>query len=85
MKKTFSFIFFTLSAIVLGAFIAYLCEDISFLSWLAWGKTIGLDNFSLDLYVLSLNISLKLQFTLSQLITVPIGLIVYAKCCKGLG
>lgn len=85
MKKTFAFMFFTLSAIVLGAFIAYLCENISFLSWLAWGKAIGFENFSLDLYVLSLDITLKLQFTISQLITVPIGLIVYAKCCKSLG
>ncbi|MBP3271189.1 MAG: DUF4321 domain-containing protein [Ruminococcus sp.] len=84
MKKTFAFIFFTLSAIVLGAFIAYLCKDISFLSWLAWGKQLGFENFSLDLYVISFSVSAGVNFTISQLITIPIALIVYARTCKGL-
>lgn len=84
MKKTFAFLFFTLAGIVLGAFLAYLCADVSFLSWLAWGKSFGVENFSLDLYVIIINLTLKLQLTVSQLITVPAGLIVYAKTGKGL-
>lgn len=84
MKKTFAFIFFMLAAIVLGAFIAYLCEGVSFLSWLAWGKSLGINDIAIDLYVISFSLSLNVKFTVSQLITIPVGLIVYAKTCKGL-
>ncbi len=84
MKKTFAFIFFMLAAIVLGAFIAYLSAGVSFLSWLAWGKSLGVNNFGIDLYVLSFSLTLNVKFTISQLITIPVGLIVYAKTCKSL-
>lgn len=84
MKKTFAFIFFMLAAIVLGAFIAYLAAGVSFLSWLAWGKSLGINNFGVDLYVISFSLTVNVRFTISQLITIPAGLIVYAKTCKGL-
>ena len=84
MKKTFAFIFFTLSAIVLGAFIAYLFEGVKYLDWLAWGKTVGLNDLSVDFYIISLSFSLTLRFTISQLITISTALIVYSKTCSGL-
>ncbi len=84
MKKTFAFIFFTLAAIVLGAFLAYICDGVKYVGWLAWGKTMGLNDFSIDLYVISFSISLTVRFTISQLITIPTALIVYAKTCSGL-
>lgn len=73
-----------LAAIVLGAALAYLCRDISFLRWLSWSKNLGIDDVSVDLYVISFAVSLKVRFTISQLITIPAGLIIYAKTCKGL-
>jgi hypothetical protein len=73
-----------LAAIALGAFLAYACGNVSFLSWLAWGKTFGVNDFTFDLYVLEFSLSLTVSFTVSQLITIPLGLILYAKTCKGL-
>jgi hypothetical protein len=84
LKKTFAFIFFMLAAIILGAALAYLGRNVAFLSWLAWGKSMGIDNVAIDLYVLKFSFSLNVTFTISQLITIPVGLIVYAKTCKGL-
>ncbi len=84
MKKTFAFIFFMLAAIILGAALAYLGRNVAFLSWLAWGKSMGIDNVAIDLYVLKFSFSLNVTFTISQLITIPAGLIIYAKTCKGL-
>lgn len=84
MKKTFAFIFFMLAAIILGAALAYLGRNVAFLSWLAWGKSMGIDNVAIDLYVLKFSFSLNVTFTISQLITIPVGLIVYVKTCKGL-
>lgn len=84
LKKTFSFIFFMLAAIVLGALIAYVCRDVPFLSWLAWGKTLGINDIAVDLYVIQFSLSLTVNFTVSQLITIPVGLLVHSKVSKGL-
>ena len=73
-----------LAAIILGAALAYLGRNVAFLSWMAWGKSMGIDNVAIDLYVLKFSFSLNVTFTISQLITIPVGLIVYAKNCKGL-
>lgn len=73
-----------LAAIILGAALAYLGRNVAFLSWLAWGKSMGIDNVAIDLYVLKFSFSLNVTFTISQLITIPVGLIVYVKTCKGL-
>ncbi len=83
-KKTFAFIFFVLAGIVLGAFIAYICSGKAYVGWLAWGKSIGIENIAVDLYVLKFNFGLVVNFTVSQLITIPLSLIIYAKACKGL-
>ncbi|MGN0593906.1 MAG: DUF4321 domain-containing protein [Hominimerdicola sp.] len=83
-KKTFAFIFFMLAGILLGGFLAYVCEDKPFLSWLAWGKKIGLENATLDLYVIKLNIGLMIDFTVSQIFTIAAALIIFSKTCKNL-
>ncbi len=83
-KKTFAFIFFMLSGIILGAFIAYICEGKSYVSWLAWGKSIGIENISVDLYVIKFSIGLMVRATISQIFTIAAALIVFSKTCKSL-
>ncbi len=83
-KKTFAFIFFMLAGIILGAFIAYVCEGKAYVGWLAWGKRVGLESFAVDLYVIKFNLGLIINATISQIFTIPAALIVYAKTCKGL-
>lgn len=85
MKKALLFIFFTLAAITLGAGIAYLCDGVKYLNWLSWGKEFGFDNFAVDLYVVGFSLSINIKLTISQLITIPIGLLVYSKAAKSLG
>ena len=79
-KKTFAFIFFMLAGIILGAFIAYVCEGKDYVGWLAWGKNVGVESFAIDLYVIKFNIGL----TISQIFTIAAALIVFSKTCKGL-
>lgn len=83
-KKTFAFLFFVLAGIVLGAFIAYICAGKAYVDWLSWGKRIGIENVAFDLYVIKFNFGLMVNVTISQLITIPAALIIYAKTCKGL-
>lgn len=83
-KKTFAFIFFMLAAIILGAFIAYICAGKAYVGWLAWGKNIGIEDVAVDLYVIKFNIGLMINATISQIFTITTALIVFAKTCKGL-
>lgn len=75
---------FIMAGIVLGAFIAYICAGKEYVGWLAWGKELGIQSFSVDLYVIRFAFGLMFNATISQLITIPIALIVYAKTCKSL-
>ncbi len=81
-KNTFAFIFFVLAGIVLGAFIAYICDGRSYVSWLAWGQSIGFDPVHIDLNVISFTLGMKLNVTVAQIFCVAIMLIVNAKLCK---
>ncbi len=83
-KRTFAFIFFMLAGIVLGAFLAYICDGKSYVGWLAWGKNIGFENVSVDLYVIKLSFGLMIRATISQIFTIAAALIVFSKTCKNL-
>ena len=87
VKKTIAFLFFLLAGIVLGTVIAKLCADTSFLSWLAYSMSVGLDTASplvLDLIVFKLAFGFTLTVNPAQIICVIIALIIYNKTCKGL-
>ena len=83
-EKTFAFIFFMLAGIILGAFIAYVCEGKDYVGWLTWGKNVGIESFAIDLYVIKFNIGLMVHATISQIFTIAAALIVFSKTCKGL-
>ncbi len=83
-KKGFAFIFFMLAGIVLGAFIAYVCEGLPYVGWLSWGKNIGVESFAMDLYVIKFNVGLMIHATISQIFTVTLALIMFAKVGKSI-
>lgn len=83
-KRTFAFIFFMLAGTVLGAFIAYICAGKSYVGWLAWGKSVGIENISINLYVIKFSFGLMINATISQIFTIAAALIVFSKTCKGL-
>lgn len=84
MKKTFAFIFFLLAGLVIGGFLAYICQGRPYVGWLAWGRSVGIENISVDLYVVSFSFGLMIQATISQIITIPLSLIIFSKTCKSL-
>ena len=54
LKKNLVFLFFIIAGIIIGSLIASLSEGVPFLSWLAYGKTVGISAASpmvLDLSV----------------------------------
>ena len=87
LKRTIAFLFFLLAGIVLGTVIARLCAEVSFLSWLAYSMSVGLDTASplvIDLIVFKLAFGFSLTVNPAQIICIIIALIVYNKTCKNL-
>lgn len=87
LKRTIAFLFFLLAGIVLGTVLARLCEGVSFLSWLAYSMSVGLDTGSpmvLDLIVFKLAFGFSLTVNPAQILCIIIALIVYNKTCKNL-
>ena len=67
-----------LSGIVLGGFLGSLADGFSFLSWLNFGQSFGLDTpLVLNLGVLVITFGLSIRITMAGIIGVIIALLVY--------
>ena len=67
-----------LSGIVLGGFLGSLAEGISWLSWLSFGQSFGLDSpLILNLGVLIITFGLTIKITMASIIGVAIALLIF--------
>ena len=67
-----------LSGIVLGGFLGSLAEGISWLSWLNFGQSFGLDSpLILNLGVLIITFGLTIKITKASIIGVAIALLIF--------
>lgn len=67
-----------LSGIVLGGFLGSLADGISWLSWLNFGQSFGLDTpLVLNFGVLVITFGLSIKITMASIIGVAIALIIY--------
>ncbi|MBQ3162414.1 MAG: DUF4321 domain-containing protein [Oscillospiraceae bacterium] len=86
-KKTIAFLVFLLAGIILGTILGRLCAGVSFLSWLAYSMSVGLDTASplvLDLIVFKVAFGFSLTVNTAQIICIIAALLIYNKTCKGL-
>lgn len=87
LQRTLVFLFFLLSGIILGALLASACANISFLSWLAYGKTIGLSTANpmlLDLSMVKMAFGFEVGVNVAQIITITAALLVYKSVARKL-
>ncbi|MDD3254153.1 MAG: DUF4321 domain-containing protein [Lachnospiraceae bacterium] len=67
-----------LAGIVLGGFLGNLAQGVSWLSWLNFGQSFGLDSpIILNFGVLIITFGLSIRITMASIIGVAIALIVY--------
>lgn len=67
-----------LCGIVLGGFVGYLTKDISYLSWLNYGQTFGLEHpVKLDLGILVLTFGLTVKISISSILGVLCSILIY--------
>ena len=79
-KGTLVLIIFILCGIVIGGLIGQLTKDVSWLSWLSYGKEFGLvDPITLDLGVVRFTIGLMFDINISSIIGIAIAIFIYIK------
>ncbi|MPN20769.1 hypothetical protein SDC9_168148 [bioreactor metagenome] len=87
LKRNLVFLFFLLAGIIIGALLASLGQQTAFLSWLAYGKTVGIsvsDPLILDLSMLRMAFGLEIGINVAQIITITISLLVYKSVAQKL-
>lgn len=79
-KGAASLILFILAGIVLGGFLALVTKDISWLSWLNYGQTFGLENpLVLDLGVFVITFGLTIRITIAGIIGMVLAIVLYSR------
>lgn len=67
-----------LAGIVLGGFMGQLANGISWLSWLNFGQSFGLDSpFVINFGILVITLGLTIKITMASIIGIAIALIIY--------
>ena len=67
-----------LSGIVLGGFMGQLANGISWLSWLNFGQSFGLDSpLVINFGILVITLGLTIKITMASIIGIAIALIIY--------
>jgi hypothetical protein len=79
-KNNVVFVLVLLSGLIIGSFIGTLAANVSFLSWLNYGKTIGLTQpFILDLDFFYVQFGCHVSFTIAGILGMLISGIIYKK------
>lgn len=86
-KKTLVFLLFLFMGIFLGTVLTEIASKVEFLSFLTWGKTIGVGTphpVVVDLSVFTLTFGFTFQLNLAILISIIGCLLLYQKVGKGI-
>lgn len=77
-KNNWALFLFLLAGIVIGGFISELTSGISWLSWLGYGNTFGLDSpIVLNLGVLVITFGLTIKITIGSIAGIIIAILIY--------
>ena len=74
-KNTLILVFLLLAAVVLSALIGTLTEGVEFLRWLTWGDSVGFDTVNLDLAIINVSFSFKMQVNVLQVVLIGAALL----------
>ena len=77
-KNFWILLFMLLAGIVLGGFMGQLANGISWLSWLNFGQSFGLDSpLVINFGILVITLGLTIKITMASIIGIAIALIIY--------
>ena len=77
-KKFWILLIMLLAGIVLGGFMGQLAEGISWLGWLNFGQSFGLNSpLVIDFGILVITFGLTIKITMASIIGIAVALIIY--------
>jgi len=79
-KSFWMLLIFILCGLVIGGLLGQLAGNISWLWWLSFGESFGLESpFVLDLSILSITFAFKITINVASIIGIAIAVFVYKK------
>lgn len=83
-KSSLVLLLLMLAGVVLGGFIGYLAKDVSWLSWLNYGQSFGINASDgsaivLNLGVLTLQFGLQIKITIASILGIVLAFFLYRK------
>lgn len=82
IQRNLLLLFYVLAGIVIGAMLANVCQNVSFLSWLSYYQSIGFNAappFVLDLSVIKITFGFSMGISVAQIFTIAAALFLYNK------
>ena len=79
-KNLWILLLFILSGLVLGGLLGELTKEISYLNWLSYGQSFGLEKpIELDLNVVNITFGLLIHINVASIIGILVAIFVYRK------
>lgn len=79
-KRYWVFLIFLFSGIIIGGLLGELASKVSFLSWLAYGKSFGLtDPLVLDINILKISFGFLVELNVASIVGILIAMLLYKK------
>jgi len=80
MKRTIIFLIFLMAGLIMGSVLTRIAADVSWLSWLCWGDSIGFgypEAINLDLSIIQLKLGLYIELNVARLLCLAASMISY--------
>ena len=79
MKRLLLFLLYLFGGLLLGTLLSEAAAKVSWLSWLCWGKSIGIESLSVDLAVVKFNLGFTISMNVALFLCIVAAVILYVK------
>ncbi len=79
MKRTLLLILYLFGGLLIGTLLTEIARKISWLSWLCWGKSVGINSLSVDLAVVQFDFGITISMNVALLFCIIIAVVLYVK------
>ena len=79
MKRAPLLTLYLFGGLLIGTLLTEIARNVSWLSWLCWGKSIGINSLSVDLSVVQFNFGITISMNVAVLICLIIAVVLYVK------